>query len=413
MTTRRLDIWLSGQHLGEIERLRNGGLRIRFAGDALRRHGVGSRVLSLSMPLTPKRVEGPELVRFLDGLLPESSVRADLERQNRINPGDALSLLSVIGHECAGAVQFTAPGEEPGAGQLRALSVNEVSELVRDLPTLAPPDGLPISASLGGVQAKVLLTRTDAGWAWPHGGAQSTHIVKPEPSTEVLVPHLIIMEDWALRLASAIGLQAASSELHSFDEREAIVVERYDRQHGTRIHQEDFTQALGIAAANKYETSLARPTRLQTIAATAGDASAKPGAFRRALLQLVAFNVAIGNGDAHSKNYSLMIDAEGQHGLAPIYDCAPVFVANSNLFHSGHAVDEQTNLKYITGSHLIAEAESWGMRSADARSTVTETMEAVASMAGAVPAREEIAELPARVAAHARATLTAARLPRR
>lgn len=411
MTTKKLDIWLSGKHLGEIERLRSGALRLRFANEALQRHGVGSRVLSLALPLTTKRVEGPSLVGFLEGLLPESSLRADIERQHRINPGDVLSLLSIIGHECAGAVQFVAPGVEPGRGHLRALSTSEVNALVRDLPTLTPPDGLPVSASLGGVQAKVLLARTETGWAWPSNGAQSTHIVKPEPSTDVLVADLIIMEDWALRLASAIGLPAAKSELHDFDGREAIVVERYDRQHGTRVHQEDFTQALGIAAVNKYETSLAVPTRLQTLAATAAHTSPNPSAFRKTLLQLVTFNVAIGNGDAHSKNYSLTIDAEGQQRLAPLYDCAPVFVANSNFFHSGHAIDGQTNLKYITGEHLVAEAESWGMGKAIAHSIVTETMAAVASTAGDLPVRETLAELPALVAAHARKTLSAARSP--
>lgn len=43
-----------------------------------------------------------------------------------------------------------------------------------------------------------------------------------------------------------------------------------------------------------------------------------------ALLEAITFNVVIGNGDAHSKNYSVMIDRDGSVSLAPIYDAAPV-----------------------------------------------------------------------------------------
>jgi hypothetical protein len=35
-------------------------------------------------------------------------------------------------------------------------------------------------------------------------------------------------------------------------------------------------------------------------------------------------NVVIGNADAHSKNYSAMIDRDGSVSLAPIYDAASV-----------------------------------------------------------------------------------------
>jgi len=55
--------------------------------------------------------------------------------------------------------------------------------MVAALPTLDPPEGEPIGASLGGIQAKLLLTRTPEGWAWPADGAMSTHIIKPQART--------------------------------------------------------------------------------------------------------------------------------------------------------------------------------------------------------------------------------------
>lgn len=159
MTT--LQVWLRGEHLGEVEQLRTGRARLRFSGTAVNQWGEGSRPLSLSLPVTSSRVEGAQLDVFLDGLLPEGALRAQLDSE--YGTRTPFELLSRIGRECAGAVQFTLDDSRPGAGSLRALSDDEVAALVRDLPTLTPPDGLPIGASLGGVQAKLLLTRTREG----------------------------------------------------------------------------------------------------------------------------------------------------------------------------------------------------------------------------------------------------------
>jgi hypothetical protein len=52
----------------------------------------------------------------------------------------------------------------------------------------------------------------------------STHIIKPEPISDAVVPDLVESEEWAMRLAKAAGFK-----LHDFDGRKAIVVERYDR----------------------------------------------------------------------------------------------------------------------------------------------------------------------------------------
>lgn len=376
-----LHVWLHGRPVGVVEQLRNRALRLRFDPDMVREYGVGACPLSLSLPLTTKRVEGAPLERWLDNLLPESSVRGALERQHAIRPGDTFALLGVIGQECAGAVQFTHSDSPPGPGRLRELTTAEVNQIVRDLPTIDPPDDLPIGASLGGVQAKVLLTRTPTGWAWPVDGAMSTHIVKPEPTTDVVVADLIEHEAWAMRLATRAGLTAATAEVTDFDGRRAIVVERYDRHDGRRTHQEDFAQALGVATRDKYESFAAPPGRLARIAELAADQSADPRALRRDLLRVVTFNLAIGNGDAHSKNYSLQIDRAPQVALAPIYDAAPVFLLNERLAHFGHAVGGQVRLPYITAEHLVDEAEGWGMRRALAAQTVAEVLEAVAAAA--------------------------------
>lgn len=371
--TALLHVWLRGQHLAELEQLRSTRLRLRYDSAALDAYGIGARPLSLSLPLTEKRVQGDALERFLDNLLPEGAVRGALERENRIRPGDTFGLLTRIGRECAGAIQFTVDDDPPDEGHLVPLEPAEVDRIVSNLPTLDPPEGQAVSASLGGVQSKVLLTRTTDGWAWPAAGAMSTHLVKPEPVTDIGVPDLIRWEDWALRLASAAGLPAARTELADFDGRLALVVERFDRTAGRRTHQEDFTQALGVAARDKYE-SATDERRLRRVAVAAGAEALDPAAFVTDLLAEVTFNLIVGNGDAHAKNYSLAIDETATFAMAPLYDVAPVFLLNGIYQNFGHVLDGTARLRYLTAEHLLREAATWG-----APGRVAETVASVAT----------------------------------
>jgi serine/threonine-protein kinase HipA len=311
------------------------------------------------LPVTVRRVQGPHLERYFDGLLPESPLRAQLEREHHVAPGDVFGLLRTLGAECAGAVQVLRPDTAPTAGTLRLLSDAEVNRVVSDLPTLPVAEDLPMTASLGGIQAKVLLATTPSGWAWPLDGAPSTHIVKPEPASDAVIPDLIRLEDWTMRLARAAGIRAATTEVRQFGGRTAIVVERYDRVDGRRLHQEDLAQGLGLAARDKYEQERS-PGNLAALADRAHEHAAAPEAFLDALLEQVTFNVLVGNGDSHAKNYSYLIDEEARLRPAPMYDAAAVHLVVPRYDRSGLAVNGKTRLRYIKPVDLVAEAAAWG-----------------------------------------------------
>src|SRR5690606_5212749 len=170
--------------------------------------------------------------------------------------------------------------------------------------------------SLAGIQDKVLLVaRPDGAWGWPEGGAVSSHIIKPEPLGSAAVPYLIESEHWAMSVARAAGLATAQTTVESFGGRNALVVTRYDRTpDGNRLHQEDFCQALALDPDAKYESTSEYErlgSRLQRLASIAADRAIDPQAFRIDLLSAVTFNIIIGNGDAHSKNYSLLLGRRG------------------------------------------------------------------------------------------------------
>lgn len=396
-----LNLWLHGEHLGEVERLRTGRQRLRFSAEARAKWGDGSRVLSYALPLGQKRIDGPGVETYLENLLPEGAMRAQLERQHRVRPGDAFGLLRHIGHECAGAVQLT-PERAPPAGYLKPLPDDEVASLVESLPTLSAPEGEAVTASLGGIQSKILLARTDDGWAWPAAGAPSTHIIKPEPiEPSAPIPRIVEYEHWALALARAAGVPAASSSLERFGSRLAIVVERYDRSRGKRLHQEDFAQALGIRPLEKYEAPQEEPGRLKRIATGPGMEARDPESFRAELLRLIAFNLIIGNGDAHTKNYSLLLH-DGLFAIAPAYDIAPVFRVNPRFSDFGMSVAGQRGLRYITAEHLVREAASWGMSEEAARAVIGEVAQRVRAALTEVAVPDFIAPIAEQIDAAAR-----------
>jgi serine/threonine-protein kinase HipA len=389
MARRSLDVWLYGiriARLSEPSRLR---LRLDFTEEALDVFGEGSRVLSLALPISrrpaqdARGVSDHKVSAFIEGLLPEGNLRRHIASQAGVSVTDTMSLLEQVGAECAGAVQVLADGLTPGSGHVRRLSEQEVTGLVANLPTYQLPDGATPQASLAGTQDKVLLVALpDGGWGWPEAGAASTHIIKPEP-LDGAVPHLVEAEDWALRVAREADVKAAQSRLERFAERKAIVVTRYDRSPTSeRLHQEDFCQALGLDPQAKYEstseaTSLG--TRLRRLARAAAPRAHDPDAFRLALLRAVTFNVVIGNGDAHSKNYSVMIDRDGSVSLAPIYDAAPVMHLDPRFKGTGHVINGKSSIDTIGVDDLAAEAASWGMGERRAAAVVRSCMEEVHS----------------------------------
>lgn len=241
-----------------------------------------------------------------------------------------------------------------------------------------------MTASLGGIQAKVLLTATAGGWAWPLDGAPSTHIVKPEPISDAVIPDLVRLEDWTMRLAGAAGIHAAATEIREFGGRTAIVVERYDRVDGERIHQEDLAQGLGLATRDKYEQARS-PGHLTELSEHAREHAADPDLFLDTLLEQVTFNVIVGNGDSDAKNYSYVIDADARLHPAPLYDAAAVHLVVPRYDRSGLAVNGKTRLDYIKPSDLATESAAWGRSVERSEALVHDVVDRVRQAANDVP----------------------------
>lgn len=392
-----LGVWLHGELVGTLRQTAVARLRLDFDADWLAGTPLGAPSLSLGLPASRtahRDLDGTRrpVSAFVNGLLPEGQLLQQVTSRWGVSTIDTMGILRHVGAECAGAVQFLPEGQRPALGQLRLLSSDEVDELVSTLPTLAPPSGAEIQASLAGVQEKVLLTSTDDGWAWPEDGAPSSHIIKPEPLQGVIAG-LVQWEHWGLEVAARAGLPAARSRLHEFGGRTALVVERYDRTtNGDRVHQEDFCQALGLDPQAKYESepeASALGSRLSRVVALASPFALDPTALREDLLRQVTFNACLGNADAHSKNYSLLLPTDGTVGLAPLYDTAPIRLMNPRFRGSGMVIGGRTRLDDIDRQALLDEAETWGMAGRRAGRVIDETVEAVFEAAHATPVPDD------------------------
>ena len=137
------------------------------------------------------------------------------------------------------------------------------------------------------------------------------------------------------------------------------MVERYDRTvTGDRVHQEDFNQVLGARGDQKYQ-AIGGKVSLRRVAAVFGARGDRDS--RGRLLDQVTLAVGIGNLDLHTKNLSLLHPLDGPPTLAPAYDVVPLR-QHANDGQMALAVDGEYHHAALTVGHLVAEAESWGLR---------------------------------------------------
>jgi serine/threonine-protein kinase HipA len=304
-----LAIWLYGHQVAIVEKQRNNRLRLSYTEYALDTYEGGTPLLSLAFPLTRERYPNAATRAFLDGLLPEGEPRRAIAQDLDLPASDVFGLLAVLGKDSAGALVVqpddALPPPRPTTLSAEPITTDDLGELIANLHRAPLGIDRNVRLSLAGVQEKLPLTRMpDGTWGRPIAGTPSTHILKPEIEP---FQNTVENELFCMSVAKNLGLSVAPAQTILVDERPVLVVERYDRvidPDGTvhRVHQEDFCQALGLPPEKKCEQdggpSLARIARvLQDFA--------EPSA-PEALLRALTVNVALGNCEAHAKNYSLL-----------------------------------------------------------------------------------------------------------
>ncbi|MBK7820317.1 MAG: HipA domain-containing protein [Tessaracoccus sp.] len=313
-----LAVFLSGRRVGTLSQA--AGVRFAYADEYLAL--PAPTPVSLSMPLREAPYGNRVARAWIEGLLPgDPRVRARIAARGDVNPANPVAVLSVVGLDCAGAVQVCPLDQtDQIAREETLLPVDEtwiaarLARLRRDVAAWQIADE---RWSIGGGQSKFTLTRTDDGrWCDPRGAAASTHIIKPGVQH---AKHQALNEHVSLTALRRVGVPTAHTEYVEFDGEPAIVVERFDRtrQEGTvtRRHAEDLCQALGNQTTYERDGG---PTARQILGLLGGRAGERSA---RRFVEALITTYLLGSPDGHARNYSVLLDGD-QAALAPLYDVA-------------------------------------------------------------------------------------------
>ena len=322
--TEELGVWLLGERAGTLW-IEGGRLRFRYDTHWLKSSGV--MALSQSLPPQVEAFDDQVCRPFFAGLLPEGDLRRRIAQQCQLSRANDFGLLAAIGGDCAGAVSLTPDDQAPEPAEVEWLSPTQLSELLAELPQrpmLAQRDGLRLS--LAGAQNKLPVVVEGQRLGLPKGSAASTHILKPAIAA---VDNSVTNEAFCMALAKRMKLQVADTQILMAGDPRILLVLRYDRRRAgdgawSRLHQEDFCQALAVPPELKYQNEGGPDLQACFSLLRRATRPSAPEVIR--LLDAVIFNALIGNHDAHAKNFSILY--QQQRGtLAPLYDllCTAVY----------------------------------------------------------------------------------------
>ena len=260
-----LDVFLNGRLVGLLVRQPGGAVDFQYDPGWLA--WKNAMPVSLSLPLREDRYSGAPVVAVFDNLLPDTDeVRRRLAARVHAEGTDAYSLLAAIGRDCVGALQFLPQGTKPGpAGQVAGKTIGdkEIARILADLATipLGVDDANEFRISIAGAQEKTALLFWKRRWRIPRGSTATTHILKPPIGKRgnLDLSESVENEHFCMRLAAALGLPVAQTEIVNFGGPPTLVVERFDRLWARdgrllRLPQEDCCQALSYPPTRKYES---------------------------------------------------------------------------------------------------------------------------------------------------------------
>lgn len=281
--------------------------------------GSNRPLLSLSFleeaQLNYPQVSSQSLPPFFSNVLPEGTFREYIVQTLKLKESSEFHLFKALSGECPGNLIVKCESEE-SSNRLELQSMIKADEKIKNQA---------IQFSLAGVQLKFSMFMMRDRYTisfWNHPGT----IIAKMPS--LIYPKLPENEYSMMHLAKAVGISIPDikliplkqmGDLGSFKHLEnelVYTIRRFDRApDGTRIHCEDFAQALGVRPHEKYNAA-----NYETMARVIKEV------FPNGIQQLAEFlkrlflSILLGNTDAHLKNWTLLFQEGNIPMLAPAYD---------------------------------------------------------------------------------------------
>jgi len=348
--------------------------------------------VSLSLPLREDAYKGEPVVAVFENLLPDSDrLRQRVAEKVGASGTDAYSLLSRIGRDCVGALQFVPHDDdaEYDTAQITGEVVGnrKIENLLKSL--AQAPLGLDkdqeFRISVAGAQEKTALLFYDGKWWKPHGTTPTTHIFKTQIGTlpnGIDLSNSVENEYYCLNMMAAFGLPVNTAKIMVFGKTKVLVVERFDRKWTTegrllRVPQEDCCQALSVPPSRKYQNE-GGPSMVDILNLL--KASDTPADDQKMFLKAQILCWLIGATDGHAKNFSIFLGPGGRFKMTPLYDVlsaqpsldARQIVAQQMKMAMSVGKNRHFVIAYIEARHFMQTAERAGLPGAIAREALGE-----------------------------------------
>jgi serine/threonine-protein kinase HipA len=318
--------------------------------------------------------QGVAVKNFFSNLLPEGRPLEALSHAHQVSQYDVFGILRKVGRDCAGALVITEEDTPPPTANVfneddyESVAHDDLQQRI----TESRAQDVPLMfwrgkrrMSLPGVQNKLGVYMDTSGGLWlPKDGAPTSHILKVGDDRH---PGMVANEYFCMQLAKAIGLTVPDVQYLELPEP-VLLVQRYDRQWTAnggllRTHQIDGCQALNLPPEQKYEEphyATAPPGATFAQLFQLSRLCSVPASAQVQMLQWLLFNTLIGNSDAHAKNLSFLVDAQGMR-VAPLYDlvCGSVYGYND----IAQSVGGETNFAVIGRNEWAQLANDCGVQS--------------------------------------------------
>ena len=308
---------------------------------------------SLGDLITDFRPYKIKLMPYFSNLLPEGHLRRYLADRADIHIDREFFLLWVLGQDLPGAITVVpADGEEWPDEAHNILEGEAAKEAAEDA----------MRFSLAGVQLKFSAVESaSGGLTIPTTGVGGNRIVKlpsrefaSVPENEFSMMSLARMVGINVPAIGLIDVRSISNLPDGIEKigQQAFVIERFDRnEDGSVTHIEDFAQVFNVYPEDKYKKASYR--NLISVVASESDQDDVAEFIRR-----LTFNVLIGNGDMHLKNWSLIYPDRRNARLAPAYDFVSTipYIANDKSALTFSRTKEFTGFTADELTHLSAKA---------------------------------------------------------
>jgi len=302
---------------------------------------------SLKLRKEPYISEYRALHPFFDNLVSEGWL-GDVQ-VNRIHNKHRFARLLHFGYDLIGAVSILDP--EPDKTKTRYAQTDKAIIAA----------GIS-RASAGGFQKKLLVVKEDGKYRPAYKNELSTYIAKfdkdnnSSPYSQIEVEYLTMLAISKLLPNDAVA-EIEIANIEDLDQK-ALIVKRFDREAGKRIHFEEFNQLLGRYS---YDSSDKYNGAYEDMAIFINNTPNCLKSETFILLKRILASLLVSNTDGHFKNFA-MFHGQGGLRLTPLYDVAalPLWDTNLNTIALSVGGIKDLSISDLKPKHLLLLGKGFG-----------------------------------------------------